>query len=114
MERESIISILERRSFPQNQILKEITLKTIKDSERKRNRFSLRKSIKNSRCSRLLRTSMQKESTAMTTKSTITHDEAQIRQFIVDQKSAICAKDFDRIMATEGIVFDVKSNVPGT
>ncbi len=47
----------------------------------------------------------------MTTKSTITSNEAQIRQLIADQQRAICAKDVDQIMsryATEVIVFDVK------
>jgi ketosteroid isomerase-like protein len=47
----------------------------------------------------------------MTTGSTITHNEAQIRQLIADQQSAICTKDVDQIMsryATEVIIFDVK------
>lgn len=47
----------------------------------------------------------------MTTESTITSNEAQIRQLIADQQRAICAKDVDQIMshyATEVIVFDVK------
>jgi ketosteroid isomerase-like protein len=47
----------------------------------------------------------------MTTKTTNTHDEAQIRQLIADQASAICAKDIDRIMAhyaTDVMFFDCK------
>lgn len=47
----------------------------------------------------------------MTTGSTITSKEAQIRQLIADQQRAICAKDVDQIMsryATKVIVFDVK------
>ncbi|MEA5504020.1 nuclear transport factor 2 family protein [Halotia wernerae UHCC 0503] len=47
----------------------------------------------------------------MTTKSTITSNEAQIRQLIADQQSATCAKDIDQIMsryATGVIIFDVK------
>ncbi|OUL33442.1 DUF4440 domain-containing protein [Nostoc sp. T09] len=47
----------------------------------------------------------------MTAKSTITSNEAQIRQLIADQQEAICAKDVDRIMshyATEVIIFDIK------
>ncbi|MBD6616359.1 DUF4440 domain-containing protein [Komarekiella sp. 'clone 1'] len=47
----------------------------------------------------------------MTAKSTITLNEAEIRQLIADQQSAICAKDVDQIMshyATEVIIFDVK------
>jgi ketosteroid isomerase-like protein len=49
--------------------------------------------------------------TCMTTASTITTHEAQIRQLIADQQRAICAKDVDQIMsryATEVILFDVK------
>jgi ketosteroid isomerase-like protein len=50
--------------------------------------------------------------TQMKTENTNTHhDEAQIRQLIVDQQSAICAKDVDRIMAyytTDVIYFDCK------
>ncbi len=45
----------------------------------------------------------------MTTETTKTHDEAQIRQLIADKASAICAKDLDRIMAhyaTDVIIFD--------
>ncbi|MBW4683805.1 MAG: nuclear transport factor 2 family protein [Komarekiella atlantica HA4396-MV6] len=45
------------------------------------------------------------------TKSTIIPNEAQIRQLIAEQQSAICAKDVDQIMshyATEVIIFDVK------
>jgi ketosteroid isomerase-like protein len=34
----------------------------------------------------------------MTTETTKTHVEAQIRQLIADLASAICAKDLDRIM----------------
>ena len=47
----------------------------------------------------------------MTTDTTKTHDEAQIRQLIADVASAICAKDLDRIIAhyaTDVIFFDVK------
>lgn len=47
----------------------------------------------------------------MTTKSTITSNEAQIRQLITDQQRAICTKDVEQIMshyASEIIVFDVK------
>lgn len=47
----------------------------------------------------------------MTTGSTIIHNEAQIRQLIADQQSAICTKDVDQIMshyASKVIVFDVK------
>ena len=47
----------------------------------------------------------------MTIEATKTHDEAQIRQLIADQQSAICAKDVDRIMApyaTDVIYFDCK------
>jgi len=46
----------------------------------------------------------------MTTASTITTHEAQIRQLIADQQRH-CAKDVDQIMsryATEVILFDVK------
>ncbi|MEP0879712.1 hypothetical protein NDA00_28465 [Funiculus sociatus GB2-M2] len=46
----------------------------------------------------------------MTTASTITSNEAQIRQLIADQQHAICAKNVDQIMsryATEVIIFDV-------
>lgn len=45
----------------------------------------------------------------MTTETTITHDEAQIRQLITDMSSAICAKDIDRLMAhydSDVVVFD--------
>lgn len=48
----------------------------------------------------------------MTTASTITSNEAQIRQLIADQQRAICTKDVDQIMsryATEVIIFDVKT-----
>lgn len=48
----------------------------------------------------------------MTTDTAKTHDEAQIRQLIADQASAICAKDIDRIMAhyaTDVTFFDCKS-----
>lgn len=44
-----------------------------------------------------------------TTESTQTHDEAQLRQLIADQMSAICAKDLDRLMhhyASDVVVFD--------
>jgi uncharacterized protein (TIGR02246 family) len=47
----------------------------------------------------------------MTTETTKTHDEAQIRQLIADQARAIGAKDLDRIMAhyaTDAVMFDVK------
>jgi ketosteroid isomerase-like protein len=47
--------------------------------------------------------------TQMTTESTNTHDQAEIRQLIVDRQSAICAKDVDRIMAyytTDVIYFE--------
>jgi uncharacterized protein (TIGR02246 family) len=47
----------------------------------------------------------------MTTETTKTNDEAQIRQIIADTESAICAKDIDRIMAhyaADAILFDVK------
>jgi ketosteroid isomerase-like protein len=47
----------------------------------------------------------------MTTATTTTKDEAQIRQLIADETSAICAKDVDRIMvhyAQDVIIFDVK------
>jgi ketosteroid isomerase-like protein len=47
----------------------------------------------------------------MTTETTKTQAEAEIRQLIADQLSAICAKDVDRIMshyATDAIAFDVK------
>ncbi len=47
----------------------------------------------------------------MTTETTKTHDEAQIRQLIADQASAICAKDLDAILAPyakDVINFDVK------
>ncbi len=47
----------------------------------------------------------------MKTESTITSNEAQIRQLIADQQRAICTKDVDQIMsryATEIIIFDVK------
>lgn len=46
----------------------------------------------------------------MTTASTITSNEAQIRQLIADQQYAICTKNVDQIMsryATEAIIFDV-------
>ena len=45
----------------------------------------------------------------MTTETTKTQDEAQIRQIIADTASAICAKDLDRIMAhyaPDVIIFD--------
>ena len=45
----------------------------------------------------------------MTTETTKTQDEAQIRQIIADTASAICAKDLDRIMAhyaQDVIIFD--------
>jgi len=35
----------------------------------------------------------------VTNDSTQTQDEAQIRQLIADEASAICAKDIDRIMS---------------
>ena len=47
----------------------------------------------------------------MTTASTITNHEAEIRQLISDQQHAICTKDVDQIMsryANEVIIFDVK------
>ncbi len=47
----------------------------------------------------------------MTTETTKTHDEAQIRQLIADVATAICAKDLDQIMAhyaCDVIFFDVK------
>ncbi|MBD2020477.1 nuclear transport factor 2 family protein [Leptolyngbya sp. FACHB-36] len=47
----------------------------------------------------------------MTTETTHTQDEAQIRQLIGDQQRAICAKDVDQIMAyyaTNVIFFDCK------
>ncbi len=47
----------------------------------------------------------------MTTASTITTNEAEIRQLIAAQQRAICTKDVDRIMsgyATEIVIFDVK------
>jgi len=47
----------------------------------------------------------------MTTETTQAHDEAEIRQLIADQISAICAKNVDRIMAryAEDVVyFDCK------
>lgn len=47
----------------------------------------------------------------MTTTSTITANEVQIRQLIADQQSAICAKDIDRIMfhyTADVIFFDCK------
>lgn len=47
----------------------------------------------------------------MTTKSTITHNEAQIRQLIAEQQRAICTKNVDQIMsryANDVIIFDVK------
>ncbi|WP_193196735.1 YybH family protein [Nostoc sp. MG11] len=47
----------------------------------------------------------------MTAKNTITPKEAQIRQLIADQQSAICTKDVNQIIshyATEVIIFDVK------
>ncbi|WP_341530237.1 nuclear transport factor 2 family protein [Nostoc sp. UHCC 0302] len=49
--------------------------------------------------------------TKMTQETTNTQDEAQIRQLITEQQSAICAKDVDRIMAyysTDVIFFDCK------
>ena len=45
----------------------------------------------------------------VTTETTKTQDEAQIRQIIADTVSAICAKDLDRIMAhyaQDVIIFD--------
>ncbi len=48
----------------------------------------------------------------MTTRSTITSNETQIRQLIADQQSAICAKGIDRIMnyyTTDVIFFDCKA-----
>ncbi len=45
----------------------------------------------------------------VTTETTKTQDEAQIRQIIADTASAICAKDLDRIMAhyaQDVIIFD--------
>ena len=47
----------------------------------------------------------------MTTATTQTNDEAQIRQLLAEQTNAISAKDLDRIMApyaTEMINYDVK------
>jgi len=47
----------------------------------------------------------------MTTETFQARDEAQIRQLIADQQSAICAKDVDRIMsfyAPDVIVFNVR------
>ncbi len=47
----------------------------------------------------------------MTTASTITNHEAEIRQLIADQQRAICTKDVDQIMshyANEVVLFDVK------
>lgn len=47
----------------------------------------------------------------MSTASTITTHEAQIRQLIADQQRAICTKNVDQIMsryATEVILFDAK------
>lgn len=47
----------------------------------------------------------------MTTASTITSNEAQIRQLIAAQQRAICTKNLEQIMshyASEVIVFDVK------
>lgn len=49
-----------------------------------------------------------------TTESAQAHDEAQLRQLIADQMSAICAKDLDRLMnyyAADVVVFDVKPQV---
>jgi ketosteroid isomerase-like protein len=46
-----------------------------------------------------------------TTESAQVHDEAQLRQLIADQLSAIGAKDLDRLMhhyAADVVVFDVK------
>jgi ketosteroid isomerase-like protein len=46
-----------------------------------------------------------------TTESPQARDEAQLRQFIANQISAICAKDLDRLMShyeTEAVIFDVK------
>ncbi|MBD2259370.1 SgcJ/EcaC family oxidoreductase [Pseudanabaena sp. FACHB-2040] len=45
------------------------------------------------------------------TTATITRDEAQIRQLITEQASAICAKNLDQIMAPyspDVVLFDVK------
>lgn len=47
----------------------------------------------------------------MTTNTTITHNEAQVRQLISDQQRAICSKNVDQIMshyANDIVVFDVK------
>jgi ketosteroid isomerase-like protein len=47
----------------------------------------------------------------MTTKSTLTSNEAQVRQLIADQQRAICTKNVDQIMfhyAPEVVIFDVK------
>lgn len=47
----------------------------------------------------------------MTTASTVTALEAEIRQLIADQQRAICTKDVNQIMsryATEIVIFDVK------
>ena len=47
----------------------------------------------------------------MTTVNTITTNEAEIRQLIVDQQLAICTKDINQIMsryAIEAVIFDVK------
>jgi len=45
----------------------------------------------------------------MTTASTITTHEAQIRQLIADQQRAICAKDVDQIMSRYAeVILDVK------
>lgn len=47
----------------------------------------------------------------MTAKSTISHNEAEIRQLLADQQRAICTKDVDQIMsryAAEVVIFDVK------
>ncbi|WP_445633372.1 Nuclear transport factor 2 family protein [Nostoc sp. DSM 114161] len=49
--------------------------------------------------------------TKMTNETSNTRDEAQIRQLIDNQQSAICAKDVDRIMAdytTDVVYFDCK------
>ncbi len=46
-----------------------------------------------------------------TTESAQARDEAQLRQFIADQMSAICAKDLGRLMnhyAANVVVFDSK------
>ena len=47
----------------------------------------------------------------MATETAQSRDEAQLRQLIAEQTSAICAKDLDRLMthyAADAVVFDVK------